>query len=384
MSSPRQSFRSLGFANRRLEPMSPRNQPGQQAAALPAVRKLDFRHDADGKVSLKHLNKDSRNTAAWVQTRGTVATTACARCLRGCGPFETCVVLEIDGVRPIGATCANCHFNGEGHVCSFRSVPAEISDDEVDTSRFAVTASTPTRRSTRVSQLRAQARAGQGRMITGNKQKRSEDPFVSSEPAGASPAVTFGYPAGREVIQARRPGQRPGVEHGARGRTALVGNVLSMKVTEAQADDVEFLSGALDDLANFAMVLQRRRAKAEGPVVSKWDEAVQEEPVEEEQMEMSGAVQAADPEESSASEQPASEEEFQGFLSSSSSHRGLAARSDEEETPSDEAVTVPMPVDTETSEEEEDEEEEEEQRPAKKARKTRTRRLFRGTRPRRQ
>ena len=144
---------------------------------------------------------------------------------------------------------------------------------------------------------------------------------------------------------------------------------------------MEFLLGALDNLANFIMVLQHHHAKAEGPMVSKWDEAVQEELVEEEQMEMSRAMQAADPEESSVLEQPASKEEFQGFLSLSSSHWGLVAQSDKEETPSDEAVTVPMPVNTEMSEEEEDKEEEEEQQLVKKVCKTCTCHLFCGTQP---
>lgn len=116
--------------------MSLCNQPGQQAAALPAVWKLDFQHDADGKVSL--------NTAAWVQMCGTMATTTCACCLQGCSPFETCMVLEVDDVHPIGATYANCHFNSEGPVCSFCLAPMEISDDKVDTSCFAVTTSKPT------------------------------------------------------------------------------------------------------------------------------------------------------------------------------------------------------------------------------------------------
>ena len=162
---------------------------------------------------------------------------------------------------------------------------------------------------------------------------------------------------------------------------ALVGNILSMKVMEAQADDVEFLSGVLDNLVNFAMVLQCCCVKAEGPMVLKWDKAVQEELVEKEQMEMSGAVQAVEPEESSVSEQPASKEEFQGFLLLSLSHWGLAAWLDEEETPSDEAVTVPMPVNTEMSEEEEDKEEEEEQQLVKKVCKTCTCHLFCGTQP---
>ena len=79
---------------------------------------------------------------------GTVATTVCAWCLWDCGLFEMCVVLEINSVQPIGAMCANCHFNGEGHVCLFCLVPVEISDDEVNTLHFAVTASTPTHCST--------------------------------------------------------------------------------------------------------------------------------------------------------------------------------------------------------------------------------------------
>ena len=57
------------------------------------------------------------------------------------------------------------------------------------------------------------------------------------------------------------------------------------------------------------------------------------------------------------------------------------AWSDKEETPSDKAVTVPMPVNTETSEEEEDKKEEEEQQPAKKVCKTYTCHLFCSTQP---
>ena len=96
------------------------------------------------------------------------------------------------------------------------------------------------------------------------------------------------------------------------------GGFLSMKVTEAQANDMEFLSGALDNLANFTMVLQHCHAKAEGPVMSKWDEAVQVRR-EDEVMEMSSGMQVLEPEELLAPEQLVSEEEFQGFLLLSSS-----------------------------------------------------------------
>ena len=105
---------------------------------------------------------------------------------------------------------------------------------------------------------------------------------MSSEPTGVSSAVTFGYLASWEVIQAHQPSQHPGVEHKAYGCMALVGNILSMKVMEAQADDMEFLLGVLDNLVNFAMVLQCCCVKAKGLIMSKWDEAVQEEPVEKE------------------------------------------------------------------------------------------------------
>lgn len=100
----------------------------------------------------------------------------------------------------------------------------------------------------------------------------------------------------------------------------LMGNILNMKVTEAQADDIEFLLGVLDDLANFIMMLQHYCAKVEGPMILKWDKTMQEELVEEEQMKMSRTMQATEPEELLASEQPASKEEFQGFLLLSSSH----------------------------------------------------------------
>lgn len=71
-----------------------------------AVRALDFRRDVDGKMVLKHINKDSRNTAVFMQTCGTVAEMLCAQCSQGCGPFEAYIVFERDRVRPIGPTCA--------------------------------------------------------------------------------------------------------------------------------------------------------------------------------------------------------------------------------------------------------------------------------------
>lgn len=88
------------------------------------------------------------------------------------------------------------------------------------------------------------------------------------EPAVVSSAVTFGYLAGQKTIQAHHPGQHPRVEHGACSYTALIKNVLNMKVTKVQMDNMEFLFGTLNNLESFLMVLQHCCAKAEKPVMS--------------------------------------------------------------------------------------------------------------------
>lgn len=179
-----------------------------------AVRALDFRRDVDGKMVLKHINKDSRNTAVFMQTCGTVAEMLCAQCSQGCGPFEACIVLERDRVRPIGPTCANCYFNGEGHICSFCSVPIKISDDKINSSQFAVANTTPIQQSTQVSQLKKQAQIEiQGSLLTSRQKKRAEDLFVSAKPSSASLLVSYRVPLAREAIQPQRPGQSLGVEY---------------------------------------------------------------------------------------------------------------------------------------------------------------------------
>lgn len=89
----------------------------KQAAAMLAAHRLDFSVDSDGKVVLKLTLNDSCNTVAWVQTQGTVTASPCIQCAQGFGPFKECIVLEKDRVQLIGTTCANCYFNGEGHMC---------------------------------------------------------------------------------------------------------------------------------------------------------------------------------------------------------------------------------------------------------------------------
>lgn len=73
-------------------------------------------------------------------------------------------------------------------------------------------------------------------MLTGSQRKCVKDLFILSKLAAASLLVSFRIPATQEVIQPCQPSQKPGVEHGAHGQIFLVGNTISMHVTEQQAD----------------------------------------------------------------------------------------------------------------------------------------------------
>lgn len=55
----------------------------------------------------------------------------------------------------IGLTCTDCHFNGEGHVCSLRSASVVVSDEGVDSSRFSIAHAIPPRQSTRLCEYMA-------------------------------------------------------------------------------------------------------------------------------------------------------------------------------------------------------------------------------------
>lgn len=96
---------------------------------------------------------------------------------------------------------------------------------------------------------------------------------------------------------------------------ALVSNILSMKMTEAQANDMKFLLGVLNNLTNFIIVLQCYYAKAEGPMMLKWDEAMQRELVKKKQIEMFNSVQVMESKKLLVLEQLRSKKKFQGFLS---------------------------------------------------------------------
>lgn len=47
------------------------------------------------------------------------------------------MVLDQNGNQPVGATCANCYFNGEGHACSLQTAPVVVSDGGVGASKFS-------------------------------------------------------------------------------------------------------------------------------------------------------------------------------------------------------------------------------------------------------
>lgn len=63
--------------------------------------------------------------------------------------------------------------------------------------------------------------------------------------------VLYGLLPPQEVIQPHWPSQTTGMEHGLQGWTCLVGDHISMRVMEQQVDNMQFLVGAILDLAKF-------------------------------------------------------------------------------------------------------------------------------------
>jgi hypothetical protein len=69
--------------------------------------------------------------AGLLQLLGTPNTRSCTRCQNGAGPFSQCVSFHeplsdelpnhpADMPLPYGGSCANCHWNGQGSLCSLR------------------------------------------------------------------------------------------------------------------------------------------------------------------------------------------------------------------------------------------------------------------------
>lgn len=103
------------------EPAGAMNSMGERVAAMPFQRRVEFRTGKDGKPLLKDLLEGTRNTAAWVQSRGIQVPQSCVHCAAGNGPFVSCVVLRMpNGQRFADGSCANCYFGHTGSRCSFR------------------------------------------------------------------------------------------------------------------------------------------------------------------------------------------------------------------------------------------------------------------------
>lgn len=103
------------------EPAEAVNCMGERVAALPFQRRVEFRAGKDGKPLLKDVLEVSRNTAAWVQTRGVQVPQPCSNCAAGNGPFTACVVLRMpNNQRFSDGSCANCYFGHSGSRCSLR------------------------------------------------------------------------------------------------------------------------------------------------------------------------------------------------------------------------------------------------------------------------
>lgn len=103
------------------EPLDSSSPLGKRMSSFPRQRCIDFRPNQGGRPELKNVKDGTRNSAAWVQTRGEQATHACGTCAAGHGPFSTCVTSKSgDGQQFFDGSCANCHFYGRGTKCSFR------------------------------------------------------------------------------------------------------------------------------------------------------------------------------------------------------------------------------------------------------------------------
>lgn len=83
--------------------------------SLPALRKLGWRKDERDQPIRKDLKNPQAESAAVLQTCGKEAPRPCTSCMKGRGPWKTCVVF--DGNRRQFPSCANCRFSRLG--CSF-------------------------------------------------------------------------------------------------------------------------------------------------------------------------------------------------------------------------------------------------------------------------
>jgi hypothetical protein len=88
--------------------------PAKEMAKMELLRGVEFRPG-------RNINLfEARNCeAALAYSRGQVIedANACRSCKRGNGPFRKCIIIK----DYISGSCSNCHYNGGGTRCSFRS-----------------------------------------------------------------------------------------------------------------------------------------------------------------------------------------------------------------------------------------------------------------------
>ncbi len=98
-------------------------------AQYPVLRaKVQLRKQAQGGPNdLPNTTSRIANVEAVIaHMRGQISDVACLNCQYGHGLFSDCIsigLVEVDGVKvpTFDYACTNCHFNDEGHYCSFHS-----------------------------------------------------------------------------------------------------------------------------------------------------------------------------------------------------------------------------------------------------------------------
>ncbi|KAJ6020821.1 hypothetical protein N7540_006325 [Penicillium herquei] len=87
----------------------------QNLAALPVLRHVDWRR------APLPLNSVTQRCAAQGQRVGMFLTIdSCEACMRGEGPFTSCVVAAVNGSPEFSGSCMNCAWRDMAHTCSFR------------------------------------------------------------------------------------------------------------------------------------------------------------------------------------------------------------------------------------------------------------------------
>jgi len=95
---------------------------------LPVVREIPWRKAPD--MVPPHIEERLQHRAAiLLAERGLIAEKSCDVCARGSGIFSACVVLN----KLFNGSCASCHYNSQGNLCSLRRSGMYLSTILVET-----------------------------------------------------------------------------------------------------------------------------------------------------------------------------------------------------------------------------------------------------------